>query len=136
MFLGTYETKFSGKGRVILPKKLREGLDGNYLVLSKGFENCIWGFSYNDFEKQARVQLKVSITEEQARFQRRFLFSSSEPVEMDNQGRFIIPSTLLDFASVRVSAVIIGAGDHFEIWDKELWEKHIMDIGRQYGRLP
>ena len=132
MFLGTYELKFSGHGRVILPKKLRVNLEGNYLVLSKGFENCIWGFSKEDFEKLARKELKVSVTEEQGRFQRRFLFSSSEPVELDNQGRFIITSALLDFASLK-QPIIIGAGDHFEVWDKVRWENHIKEIGGKYG---
>lgn len=136
MFLGTYETKFSGHGRVILPKKLREEIESGIIILSRGFERCIWGFSKKGFEKEARKQLEVSVTEEQARFLRRFLFSSSEPVELDHQGRFVISSALLDFASVKEGVVIIGAGDHFEIWDKDLWDNHNKELGRKYGRLP
>ena len=136
MFLGTYTLKFSGKGRVILPKKLREEVQGSNLILSFGFETCIWGFSKLDFESQAQKQLEISATEEQARNLRRYLFSSSEPVELDGQGRFVIPSILLDFARIKDVIVIIGAGDHFEVWDKKLWSKNIIELGRKYGRLP
>ena len=134
MFLGTYELKFSGQGRVILPKKLREGISGRNLILSKGFEGCIWGFDIEDFEKEAKKQLEISVTEEQARLIQRFLFSGSEPVELDAQGRFVIPSALLDFARVKDGIIIIGAGDHFEVWDKLRWESHNKELGRRYGR--
>lgn len=137
MFLGEYKTNFSGKGRVILPRKFRQELKGKEIILSRGFENCIWGFDLKDFEEEARRQLEISATEERARYLRRYLFSSSESVELDAQGRIIIPSALLDFASVKGEVVLIGAGDHFEIWDFKLWEKHIKVIEEEYkhGRI-
>ncbi len=66
---------------------------------------------------------------------RRYLFSSSEPVEPDNQGRIVIPSALLDFASVKKEVTVIGAGDHFEIWEAKLWKKHIKEVEVKLGRL-
>ena len=135
MFLGQYSAKFSGKGRVILPKKLREEIQGIGLILSRGFESCIWGFSIKDFEREAMKQLEVPATEERARYMRRYLFSGSEPVELDNQGRFVIPSALLTFANLKIDVVIIGAGDHFEIWDKRIWERHLKEVEKHFGRL-
>ncbi|MBI3109427.1 division/cell wall cluster transcriptional repressor MraZ [Candidatus Daviesbacteria bacterium] len=135
MFLGEYKAKFTGKGRVILPRKFRQELKSREIILSRGFEKCIWGFDLKDFEAEAKKQLEISATEERARYLRRYLFSGSESVELDVQGRIIIPSALLDFASVKEEVTIIGAGDHFEIWEKRLWEKHIRQIEREYGRL-
>ena len=136
MFLGEYSTKFTGQGRIVLPKKLRENLQsGSELVLSRGFESCIWGYSREGFEDLAKKQLEFSATEERARYLRRYLFSGSEPVELDSQGRFIIPSTLLTFAKLKRQVVIIGAGDHFEIWDIQAWRKHLKAIEEEYGRL-
>lgn len=134
MFLGEYRTKFTGKGRVVLPHKFRQELDGKQVILSRGFEECIWGFDIKVFEQEARKQLEISATEERARYLRRYLFSSSESVELDAQGRIIIPSALLDFASVKGEVSIIGAGDHFEIWDTKLWEKHMRKVEKTYGR--
>ena len=135
MFLGEYKAKFTGKGRVILPHKFRQELKGKEVILSRGFENCIWGFDLKDFEKEARKQLEISATEERARYIRRYLFSGSESVELDAQGRIIIPSALLDFASVKDEVTVIGAGDHFEIWDVKLWKKHMKEVEVALGRI-
>lgn len=136
MFLGEYHTKFTGIGRVILPKKFREGLLGGIeIILSRGFEGCIWGFSKKEWEKEAGKQLEISITEERARFLRRYFFSASEPVELDNQGRFVIPPALLTYANLKGEVIIIGAGDHFEIWDSKIWGKHLKQIEEAYGGI-
>ncbi|MDD5147118.1 MAG: division/cell wall cluster transcriptional repressor MraZ [Candidatus Daviesbacteria bacterium] len=135
MFLGEYQTKFTGKGRVVLPHKFRQELKGKEVILSRGFENCIWGFDLKDFEKEARKQLEISATEERARYMRRYIFASSESVELDVQGRIIIPSALLDFASVKDEVTVIGAGDHFEIWDVKLWKKHMKEVEVSLGRV-
>ena len=134
MFLGEYTTKFSGSGRVILPKNLRTDLIGNVIILSRGFEGCIFGFDQDTFEKEARRQLEISATEERARIMRRYLFSGSVPAELDSQGRFVIPSALLTFAKLTFEVVIIGAGDHFEIWNTKIWKKHLKKIEEEYGR--
>lgn len=135
MFLGEYRTKFTGKGRVILPHKFRQELKSKEVILSRGFENCIWGFDLEDFEAEAKKQLEISATEERARYMRRYLFSGSQSVELDAQGRIIIPSALLDFASVKEEVVIIGAGDHFEIWEAKFWKRHMKKVERDYARL-
>lgn len=135
MFLGEYKAKFSGKGRIILPNKMREELTGKVLVLSRGFEGCIWGFDKKVWQEEAKRQLEIPATEERGRFLRRYLFSGSESVELDIQGRFIIPSALLDYASVKKEIVIIGTGDHFEIWNKKAWKKHLKEIERGYGKV-
>ena len=135
MFLGEYQLQFSGKGRILLPKKIRQELKGELIILSRGFEGCIWGFSPKDFKKEAEKTLGSSATEERARFLRRYLFSGSVPVELDSQNRFVIPSALLTFAKVFGKVVIIGAGDHFEIWNSKFWKKHLKEITSNYGRV-
>ena len=135
MFLGEYNLNFSGKGRILLPKKVREEVKGLEIILSRGFENCIWGFTPERFEEEAKRQLEISATEERARYLRRYLFSSSVPAELDSQGRFVIPSALLTYAKLGREVVIIGAGDHFEVWNNKLWQKHLKEIERDYGRV-
>lgn len=136
MFLGEYKLTFSGRGRIILPKKMRDELGKNrIIILSRGFEGCIWGFSKIGFEKESKKQLFESATEERARYLRRYIFSGSVPVELDDQGRFVIPSALLTYANVEKEVIIIGTGDHFEIWNDKLWQKHLKEIERVYGRV-
>lgn len=128
MFLGEYQTKFTGRGRVVLPKKFRLRLQGESLVLSRGFEGCIWGFSRDDWEKEAEKQLLVSAADKQARDLRRYLFSAAEEVELDRQGRFIIPEPLRRYADLQEEVVLVGAGDHFEIWNPGNWKKLIVSL--------
>lgn len=135
MFLGEYQLNFSGRGRIVLPKKIRQEIKGKVLILSRGFENCIWGFTPEKFEEEAHKTLGFSATEERARMLRRYLFSGSVPVELDSQGRFVIPSALLTYAKVGEEAIIIGAGDHFEVWNSKFWKKHLKIIERDYSSI-
>ncbi len=124
MFLGTYHAKFTGKNRIVLPKKLRRGLKGqSEVILTRGLDGCIWGFSKTDWEKEARRQLQIPVTDSQGRFLRRNLFSEAEDGWLDSQGRFIIPANLLEFAGIKEEVALIGAGDHFEIWNPKKWKK-------------
>ena len=50
------------------------------------------------------------------------VFSQAEEVDCDKQGRFVVPTYLRDYAGITEEIVIIGAGDHFEIWDKDEWD--------------
>jgi len=135
MFLGEYVSKFTGKGRIILPKKLRVEVLGDEIILSKGFERCVWGFTREGFGIEAKRQLEMSATEEKARNLKRYIFSSSEAVELDSQNRFVISENLLNYARLKVEVVIIGAGDHFEIWDMKAWKKQLKKIEEEYARV-
>lgn len=128
MFLGEYHTNFTGLGRLVLPKKFRQKLPGGSLVLSRGFEGCIWGFTPEDWEREAGKQLEISATEKEARNLRRYLFSAAEEVELDKQGRFVIPRSLLQYGGLKSEVNLIGAGDHFEIWDPQNWKKIESDL--------
>lgn len=126
VFLGTYRVNFTGKGRLILPKSLREQLAGIHLVvLTRGLDGCIWGFAKTDWEKEIKRQLELGVTTKEGRNLRRYIFSQAQEVELDRQGRFVVEGMLLTYAGVRGEAVIIGAGDHFEIWSPPSWQKII-----------
>ena len=133
MFLGEYYLKFTGLGRVVLPKKIRSEVSGDRIVLSRGFEGCVLGFSLESWEKEANKQLEGSITEEKGRLLRRYVFSGSEIVDLDKQSRFVIPAGLLHFGSLRDEVVLIGAGDHFEIWNRIGWESYLLSMQKEVG---
>lgn len=123
MFLGTYKHKFSGKNRIILPKKLRKQVKGKEIILTKGLDGCIFGFGRKEWEREAKLQLEVPLTEEKGRDLRRYFFAQAEVCELDHQGRFVIDPSLIDFAQIKSEILLIGAGDHFEIWNHQIWDK-------------
>ena len=123
MFLGSWEPSFDKiSRRIALPKKIRDYLATSEIILSYGFEKCIFGFDTKSWEKESAKQLGRPITDRGARDTRRFFFSAAEPIRMDAQGRIVIPGNLLDYAQIQ-RPIIIGAGDHFEIWDAKNWLK-------------
>lgn len=124
VFFGENQVSFTAPGRIVLPKKLRELLKGNVFILTKGFDFCLSGFDRQDWENRAHELLSVSLLEQENLSKRRFLFSSASYLEIDDQGRFVIPKNLLLYAQLANKAMIVGVGDHFEIWDTEKWEEY------------
>ncbi|OGK24840.1 division/cell wall cluster transcriptional repressor MraZ [Candidatus Roizmanbacteria bacterium RIFCSPHIGHO2_12_FULL_37_9b] len=128
-FIGEYRVTFSGQGRIIIPKKIREALGtGKAFTLTKGFDSCLSGFRNTDWEKAAKELISQSSLEVQKSETKRHLFSSAAIVEIDNQGRFVIPRTLMEYAGLNNKAAIIGVGDHFEVWDPKKWDEYIKKI--------
>ncbi len=128
MFLGSYQPSFDLiSRRVALPKKIRDYLARSQIILSLGFEKCIFGFDTKDWERQSKEQIALPITERHVRDLRRFFFSGAEPIRLDNQGRFVIPSHLFKYAQIK-KPIIVGCGDHFEIWDEMIWNQYKKDI--------
>ncbi|MDP2632974.1 MAG: division/cell wall cluster transcriptional repressor MraZ [Candidatus Curtissbacteria bacterium] len=130
MFLGSYEPSFDENSRrLALPKKIRAYLATSEIILSYGFEKCIFGFDTKSWETESQKQLTGSLTDRTARNTRRFFFSSAERITLDAQGRIVIPGDLLNWAKVK-KPVVIGAGDHFEIWDSATWQEEKLKISQ------
>lgn len=132
MFLGTFEPNLMDKGRISLPKKIRSSLGGDRLILTIGFEECIFGFTEKAWEEITKTELvRPLFSDKEGRDLRRKMYSDALDVELDAQGRFIIPQKMLEFAKISASLVIIGAGDHFEIWSKNQWEEYRSRISKK-----
>ena len=130
VFFGEYEINFSGSGRLLLPKKVRELIKGNAFILTKGFGICLAGYDKDDWEKRAVELLNPSLLQPTDMENRRSIFSSLVYLEIDEQGRFVIPKNLLDYCQLKEKVIIIGVGDHFEIWNQESWQKYQKEINR------
>jgi len=124
VFFGEYQLSFTAPGRIVLPKKIRELLKGNVFILTKGFNSCLAGFDRDDWEKRTQELVQVSLLEQDNLEKRRFLFSSTVYLEIDDQGRFVIPKNLLEYADLKGKVIVVGVGDHFEIWNQDKWEDY------------
>ena len=128
MYLGEYRHNLTEKNRVALPKRIRVEIDAE-VILTKGFEACIAGFDKKRWQQITDQQLMTTqFSEDKGRILRRQLFSSAMVVEVDGQGRVVLPDVLLKWAGligkVGEELVIIGAGDHFEIWNNQNWQDY------------
>ncbi|MBI4991000.1 hypothetical protein HZB96_02790 [Candidatus Gottesmanbacteria bacterium] len=94
MLLGTYEPNLIGKNRLVLPAKLRKEIKGNRLVLAVGFEECILGFEEKKWQEATAADLAKPLSDPEGRNLRRRMFSQAVQVELDSQGRLVVPENL------------------------------------------
>ena len=122
MFLGRFEHSVDTKGRVAVPARFRDRLSGE-LILTRGNDGCLYLFTEDSWEPLAAKLNALPTGDEDARNLRRAVFSSAEPVELDKQGRVIIPDHLRQYAGISSDVSIIGLGEYIEIWDTQSWQK-------------
>jgi len=120
MFMGEYDHTVDAKGRLIIPSKFREVL-GDRFVVTKGLDGCLFVYDNNEwtaFEEQLKA---LPLNKKDNRmFVRHFLAGAAE-VEVDKQGRILLPAKLREFASLDKDVVLVGAASHIEIWSQERW---------------
>ncbi len=121
LFLGEYDHNLDDRGRITLPRKIRLELGDTEIVLARGFDGCIFGFDRESWEKEAGKHLEAPVTDAKGRELRRYLFAAAEKVEIDKLGRILMPTHLKEYAHVSGNVKVVGAGDHFEIWDLNIW---------------
>ena len=125
MFLGFYEPSLLEKKRFALPKRIRSEIKGNRVILTVGFDTCIFGFDEKVWQDVVRPELeKPFFSDSEARKMRRKMCVNASIVTLDSQSRLVLPDMMVDQAQIHETIVLVGAGDHFEIWDKELWEAY------------
>lgn len=128
MFLGEYQPNLTDGSRLALPKKLREQILGDEVVLSRGFEKCIFVYDKQDWLNESQKQIDNPITDSRTRDLRRYMFAGATDSKLDSQGRIVIPTNLQGYASLNKSVTVIGAGDHIEIWDTESWNQYFESV--------
>jgi MraZ protein len=124
LFLGEYAHSLDDRGRITLPRRIRQEIDEREIILSRGFDTCIFGFDTRRWETEANKQLEIPVTEIKARELRRYMFAGAVKAEIDKLGRVLLPAQLKEYAHVDQEVMVIGAGDHFEIWNKTTWEEY------------
>jgi MraZ protein len=131
MFLGEYQPNITEGSRIALPKKLRDQIRGEELILSKGFERCVFVYDKEDWVFEAQKQVENPITDSKTRDIKRYMFSGAVEASIDAQGRIVLPSSLKDYAGLDKRTVVIGAGDHIEVWDVDTWRKQSEKISAE-----
>ena len=124
MLLGTHAPKLDEKGRVILPAKFRDELQGG-LVVTRGQDRCLFVFSTAEFSLVHEKIRQAPVTSAEARNYLRVFLSGASDEQPDKQGRITIPSALREYAGLGKDLVVIGVGTRAEIWDASAWNEYL-----------
>ena len=122
MFMGEYNHTIDAKGRVIVPSKFRETL-GDEFVVTKGLDGCLFVYDHQEWAAFEEKLKALPITNKDARAFVRLFLAGAASVEVDKQGRILIPFVLREFAGLDKEVVLAGVGRRIEIWNKVRWEE-------------
>lgn len=120
MFKGEYNHSIDAKGRVIVPAKFRERL-GDTFVVTKGLDGCLYGYTNEDWQEFEDKLAGLPLTNKDSRQFVRFFMAGAADVEVDKQGRILLPAVLREFAALDKDVVLVGVSKRIEIWDKDRW---------------
>ena len=119
MFLGQFDHSIDAKGRMAVPAKFRGQLEQG-AVISKGMGTCLSVYTMQRWEEKSAELVLGKTSEELRDFERR-IYPSANEIELDKQGRLIIPAMLRTYAGLDGEVTVAGVRDHFEIWDRATW---------------
>jgi MraZ protein len=134
MFLGEYEHTIDAKGRMAVPAKFRAQMDSG-AIISKGMGACLSVYTMQRWEQKSDELVAGKTSDDLRDFERRIYPSASE-LELDAQGRIIIPAKLRTYATLGTEVTIVGVRDHFEIWDRTAWQTYQERLDAEGSKIP
>ncbi|MBQ8907956.1 MAG: division/cell wall cluster transcriptional repressor MraZ [Clostridia bacterium] len=124
--LGEYRHSVDAKNRLFIPAKFREEFGESFYVTRKMGEECLAVYSEEEWKKLA--EKLNTLPDSQVGMLKRFVFSKTAQVTPDTHGRILIPSALLQYASIDKNVVIAGVGDHLQIWNEAMWDTNESEL--------
>jgi MraZ protein len=136
-FSGKHYYTVDPKGRIIIPAVFREIITSNYstklYITNAPFDRCLYIYPFEEWNRlQEQVRNKPRYDEAIRFFMRRVVGSAVE-VEMDKQGRILIPVALREDASINGDVVIVGQIDRIELWNRDDW-KTLVEPSREHRK--
>ena len=123
MFTGEYRHTVDDKGRLAVPVRFRAEL-AQGAVVSKWIDGCLALTPRAAWEELAEKTAALPVTDTGARTFQRFLFGAAFEIELDRQGRLVIPAVLRDFAGLESEVVVVGSRSHLEFWSPASWREY------------
>ncbi len=125
-FRGHAYRSLDPKGRLVLPVEFRDvilatGQHGKAILTN--FDGCVVGYSLPEWERIEDSFQRINMLNRQLRDFQRFFISGAMEVELDKQGRILIPPHLRAYAGFSRDVALAGVGRKFEIWDMERFEE-------------
>lgn len=123
MFIGEFQHNLDTKGRMAVPAKFRADLMGGAIV-TRGLDRCLFVFTRPEWQKLAEKLVALPIAQANSRAFARLMLAGAMDVEIDSQGRVLIPDYLRTYAGLTKQVIVAGLYSRLEIWDEATWGKY------------
>lgn len=125
-FRGINSINIDAKGRMAIPKRYRDAISEaseNQLIATVDLHSpCLLIYTLNEWEIIERKLMSLPNVDPQARLYQRLLIGQACEMEMDAQGRVLLPSQLREHAQLDKPAILLGQGNKFELWSQTAWD--------------
>jgi MraZ protein len=134
-FRGHYEHSLDAKKRLSIPAKFRAAFSGG-VVLSMDADPCIAVWTADAHEETIESSLaELNRLSSRRKQLQRFFQANSFDLELDAAGRVTLPPPLVAHAGVEKEVVVLGVGDHLEVWDRERWQRVQQELASTIGEV-
>jgi MraZ protein len=123
MFIGEYHHNIDDKGRLAIPKKFRKNLSKG-AVITRGLDTALFLFPKEEWDKLAQKLAGLPLGQSNSRAFARLMLAGAMDVEMDKQGRVVVPEYLRRYATLSKAVVVAGLYTRLELWDEKKWENY------------
>jgi MraZ protein len=123
MFIGEYQHSLDEKGRLAMPVKFRARMAGG-AVVTKGLDNCLSVYTTEEWEKLAEKLAALPLTQSASRAFARLMLAGATSVNIDKQGRIVIPGYLREYGELSGTVVVAGLYSRVEIWNQDNWKTY------------
>ncbi len=134
MFIGEFVHNLDEKGRVAIPAKFRSEL-AKGAVVTKGLDGCLFLYPLSQWQELAQKLSNLPINQSNSRAFVRHMLAGAMDVELDKQGRIMVPEYLRVFGGINKKAVIAGLFNRIEIWDEERWKNYKLETEKESEKI-
>jgi len=134
MLIGEYIHTLDDKKRVSLPVKFRKEM-GKKIIITAGLDNCLWIFTIAQWKKISEKLSEFSMLQADNRSFNRYMFGSATEVEVDTNGRILLPEFLVSRAGLKNKIALVGVQDRAEIWNEEKWKEYKNVVEKEADQL-
>lgn len=121
------------KGRMAIPTKVRDVLasvsDGRFVLTAHTEERCLLIYPEAQWQEILPQIEALPSFNKIARRAQRLLIGYATPMEMDSNGRILVPPTLREYASLEKRLMLVGQGKKLELWSEGRWFDWLDDSG-------
>jgi MraZ protein len=130
VFLGKYQHVLDAKGRLAVPARFRTDL-ATGAVVTRGADRCLAIYPADYWQQLCARIAELPVSDADVRTFRRFVFSEATELEIDGQGRILIPLALRQFAGLDRNVVIVGMDSMVEVWSESAWDPISRELDEQ-----
>lgn len=138
MFRGHAYRSLDAKGRLMLPPEFRSTVlehDAQGSIMLTNFDGCVAAYPGPEWREIENSFSRANLVNRSIRNFQRFFIAGAMEVNLDKQGRILIPPHLRDYAKLDRDVVLAGVGRKFEIWDQKRFSGQMEETEQQFDEI-